>query len=70
MPNNHISIAAYTRSEDKHKRLHVKVYDTGLPGAPKRMEIRVGEVCFYLDVNDAQTMANEMLAEIRTGVGA
>lgn len=60
-----ISIAAYTRSEDKHKRLRVKVYDPSAAGLPKMMEVRIGEVCFYLDIDDAQTMASEMLAEIR-----
>lgn len=62
MPN--ISIAAYTRAEDKAKRLHVKVYPLPVP-SPDQMEVRVGDVCFYLNVDDARVMAEAMLAAIR-----
>ena len=60
-----ISLTAYGRSEANSKRLHVKVYDDALPKKPKRMEVRAGDVCLYLDVNDARALAEAMLAEIK-----
>ena len=58
-----ISIRAYTRSEDIRKRLHVKTYH--IPPQPPQMEVRVGDVCFYMSVEDARVMAETMLTQLK-----
>lgn len=60
-----ISISAYTRSGYDRQRLHVKVYPE--PTGDRRMEIRSGDVCLYMGVEDARALATEMLAALAVG---
>lgn len=58
-----ISVTAYSRSEASRMRLHVKVYE--LKPQPPQMEVRVGDVCLYLNVDDARVLAGEMLGALK-----